>query len=133
MNCDDVKNDLYFYIKNDIDLPTKKSIEEHIEKCSVCKELLNEFSKTLRVVDKCYVKVPSKNWDYFAEKTMDKIHVKRIYGFLRPTIGFMACVLIFAFSYRYYQLQKLQTITYVPSTEETVSYLVDFDIPELNE
>ena len=88
MKCDDIKNELYFYIRNEIDLTTKKEIENHIEKCSECRKLLNEFSKTLNIIDKSIIEMPSKNWNYFAEKTVAGIHHRKIFGFLKPTNNF---------------------------------------------
>ena len=75
MNCNEIKNELYFYVKNELDPLQRAEIEKHVAECPSCRELLGEFSKTLKVADKNVCAIPQKNWDLFAEKILEKIYI----------------------------------------------------------
>ncbi|MDD5686678.1 MAG: zf-HC2 domain-containing protein [Elusimicrobia bacterium] len=133
IKCSELKKDLYFYIKGEVELPLKSEIEKHISDCPACQKLLKEFSGTLKVVDKVEHTVPQKNWYYFSEKVLGKIHAKRQFNFLKPAIVVALSFFFFILGYKYYQLKNYQkvNISYENDDEKLVSYLTDFSIPEL--
>ncbi|MEW6558320.1 MAG: zf-HC2 domain-containing protein [Elusimicrobiota bacterium] len=129
--CNKVKKELYFYIKNELTAEKKSELENHLKKCSVCQELLNDFSKTLRVVDNNPVKLPRKNWDYFASEILEKISSKKRFVLWKPALTFAFSLLVLVIGYRYFHQKKSEITAVSSETEELVTYLSNFDIPEL--
>lgn len=141
MNCNEIKNELYFFVKNEIDSSKRTKIEKHAAQCPSCRKLLGEFSETLKIADKNVYAIPRKNWDLFAEKILGKVYRPRRINFLKPAVAFALSVFILVLGYQYYMLRRLQKAdngskdiqenVMLPETEELVAYLTDFDIPEL--
>lgn len=141
MDCNEIKNELYFYVQNELDSSKRAEIEGHVAACPSCRELLGEFSKTLKVADKNVCIIPRKNWDLFAEKILEKIYLPRRISFLKPAIAFALSMFVLVLGYNYYMPRHLQNggngseniqeSVMLPETEELVAYLTDFDVPEL--
>ncbi len=131
MECKDIQKELYFYINNELATEKKSELEEHLKKCSVCQGLLNDCSKTLEMIDKNPVKLPGKNWDYFASEILEKIHGKRRFVFWKPALAFGLSLFIFVAGYSYLHQKKLQVSAVSQEMEELITYLTNFDIPEL--
>lgn len=75
MNCSRIKDSLHSYLAGDIEGLEKFLIEEHLKKCNVCKEELEQI-KTMEKFLKGYsdiVLVPQS----FATEIMDTIDLKR--------------------------------------------------------
>lgn len=141
MKCSDVKNELYFYIfaegesasdgKDEFDAGKKTGIENHLKGCPACRGLLAEFSETLAAVDKNPVNYPRKNWDFFASEISERIRRKNKFVLWKPAAALALSTAVFIFGYLYYRQQKTRQYTASAETVNLVSYLSDFDIPEL--
>ncbi|MFH1540820.1 MAG: zf-HC2 domain-containing protein [Elusimicrobiota bacterium] len=129
MGCNEVKKEIYLYITNEIDAVKKSELEKHLFVCSVCRNIHGNFVKLLNGINKNQIECPRKNWDYFAEKILDRIYEKKRFVFLKPVVALVFSLLIFVISYRYYYQKNVV----LSDTEELVAYLSDFDIPELNQ
>ena len=131
MKCNEIKKEIYFYIKNELDLKKKVDIENHLKECSACWGLLSEFSKTLEMVNKNPVNYPRKNWDYFASEILSGVYEKKRFIFWKPVLGFALSFFVFVAGYMYFHQKNLQENVVSSDTEELVAYLSNFDIPEL--
>ncbi|MFA5780475.1 MAG: zf-HC2 domain-containing protein [Elusimicrobiota bacterium] len=131
MKCNELKNEIYFYIKDELEPGKKTEIEKHLKGCSACRSLLSEFSETISTVDKNPVDYPRKNWDYFASEISEKIHRKKHFVFWKPAAAFSLSFFVFVAGYIYYHQKNLQENVVSSDTEELVAYLSNFDIPEL--
>lgn len=129
IRCSEIKKELYFYVKGELETERKSEMENHLKECSACRSLLSEFDKTIRTVDKNLINYPRKNWDFFAEKVLDRIYEKKRFIFWKPALAFALSFFVLVIGYRYFH----QTTVVLSDTEELVAYLSDFDIPELNQ
>ena len=133
MRCGEVKNELYFYITGEIDTAKKLEIEKHFGVCSDCRDLHKNFVKLLSGINKNKIEYPKKNWDYFASEILSGVYEKKKFIFWKPALAFTLSFFVFAAGYIYYHQKKLQVAVVSSDTEELVSYLSNFDIPELNQ
>ena len=133
MRCGEVKNELYFYITGEIDAVKKSEVEKHLELCSGCSIMHDNFVKLLGDINKNRIEYPRKNWDFFAEKILSGVYEKKKFIFWKPALAFTLSFFVFAAGYIYYHQKKLQKTVASSETEELVSYLSNFDIPELNQ
>ncbi|MBI5573903.1 MAG: zf-HC2 domain-containing protein [Elusimicrobia bacterium] len=131
MKCGETKKELYFYIKDELETGKKTEIENHLKECSACRSLLGGFSKTLETVDKNPVSYPGKNWNYFASEILSGVYEKKKFIFWKPALVFALSFFVFAAGYIYYHQKKLQENVASSDTEKLVTYLSNFDIPEL--
>ena len=141
MKCNEIKNDLYFYVRNELDISVRVKIEKHIAECPSCRELLEGFSKTLKTVDENIVTVSPENPALLTGKILEKIYQPRPFKVLKPAIAFALSLFIFVFGYQYYRsyqsrggengLKNVEESVMLPETEELVAYLTNFDVPEL--
>lgn len=131
MKCNEVKNEIYFYIKDELETGKKTEIENHLKECSVCRSEFCEFSKTISMVDTNPVEYPKKNWDYFASEISERIRRKKHFVFWKPALAFSLSFFVFIAGYMYFHQKNLQENVVSSDTEELVAYLSNFDIPEL--
>jgi len=131
MKCNNIKNELYFYIKNELETAKKTEIEKHLKECSACRSLLNEFSKTIKMVDENPADLPKKNWDYFASEILNGVYEKKKFIFWKPALTFALSFFVFVAGYMYFHQKNLQVAVIISETDELVTYLSNFDIPEL--
>ena len=127
MRCGEVKKELYLYITDEIDAVKKVDVEKHLKLCSMCSGLRESFVKLLGDINKNRIVYPRKNWDFFAEKVLDRVYEKRHFVFWKPAMAVVFSLVVVVISYRQFYQRKLE-----PETEELVAYLSDFDISELN-
>ena len=127
IRCNEIKKEIYFYITGEIDSAKKSEVEKHLMICSDCTGEFRELLKTLKTVDKNPVDYPRKNWDYFAEKILDRIYEEKRFIFWKPVLAFALSFFVLIIGYRYFH----QTDVVLSDTEELVAYLSDFDTPEL--
>ena len=71
INCDNIQNDLIFYIEGELPEDKKHAVEEHFRSCNHCNHLYDELRKTLIIIDHEKQIEPSKN---FYETLTDKIN-----------------------------------------------------------
>jgi len=133
MKCNELKNKLYFYAAGEIEPGEEADITAHLDKCPGCRKTLQEFKTTLNLIGKYSTAAPEKNWNYFAEKTMEKIHNSKPYRFLKSAaaVSFLLCV--FAIGYFHYAGKSPAGSGISSEADELAYYLTDFDIPELNQ
>ncbi|MBN1383782.1 MAG: zf-HC2 domain-containing protein [Elusimicrobia bacterium] len=141
MKCSEIRNDIYFYIKNELEPSMQIKVKEHIINCPSCQKLVKEFSETLETVDRNVITVPEKNRSLLIDRISEKIYQQHRFKVLKPAIAFALSLFIFVFGYQYYKLNQLrngengaevaQDSAIFSETEELVAYLTDFDIPEL--
>jgi len=133
MNCNDVKKELYFYFNSEVEQELKHQIEMHLKTCFACQKNLEDISSTLKLVKGFKIDIPKKNWDVFSNEILKKIYKpKIIVKFLKPAIAVAFVILLFVFCYKYYRLKSLEKVELSGESFELVSYLTDFDIPELS-
>mgnify|MGYP001610992176 CR=1 FL=1 len=131
MKCSELKNEIYFYIKDELETEKKTGIEKHLKECTACRSEFREFSKTISTVDKNPVDYPRKNWDYFASEILSGVYEKKRFIFWKPVLGFALSFFVFVAGYMYFHQKNLQENIVSSDTEELVAYLSNFDIPEL--
>ncbi len=131
MKCGEIKNEIYFYIKDELEMENKTEIENHLKECSACRSLFGEFAKTIKTVDRNPVDYPRKNWDYFASEILSGVYKKKKFIFWKPVVAFALSFFVFIAGYIYYHQKNLQVAVVSSETEELVAYLSNFDIPEL--
>jgi len=131
MKCSDVKSELYFLAVGQINAEKEIEVRNHLKGCSACNIRHSDFVKTLGKIDKIDIEFPQKNWNYFAEKIVERISRKSRFTFLKPVMAFGLGLFIVLVGYKYYQQNKLQGTYISQEMEETTTYLADFEIPEL--
>ncbi len=131
MRCSEIKNELYFYIKDELETGKKTEIENHLKECSGCNILHENFIKLLGDINKNQIEYPRKNWDYFASEILNRIYEKKKFVFWKPALAFCFSLLVFVIGYKHFHQKKLETVAVSSETEELVAYLSNFDIPEL--
>ncbi|MFH0947891.1 MAG: zf-HC2 domain-containing protein [Elusimicrobiota bacterium] len=138
MWCSEVKKELYLYITDEIDAVKKPEVERHLELCSGCSMLHDNFVKLLGDINKTIIEYPRKNWDFFAEQILDGIYEREKFIFWKPALAFALSFFVFIAGYIYYhsakadlRQKKFQENVVLSDTEALVAYLSNFDTPEL--
>ncbi len=131
MKCEDARNNIYFYVTGEIKPEERAEIEGHIGTCAECRKTLGEFRAALDAVNANMKALPEKNWNYLAEKTLEKIYAFKPYRFLKTAAMVSMALLVFAVGYYRYNTGKSDGVMTKAEADELAYYLTDFEIPEL--
>ena len=133
MKCEDIRSNLYFYITGEIEPEIKSGIENHIGTCGECRKMLDGFRATLKTVEGNTGGLPEKNWNYFAERTLNRLYASKPYRFLKTAVVVSLVLFVFAFGYYRFNAGKPDGVMTPSEAEQLAYYLTDFEIPELSQ
>ena len=134
MNCKEIKNDLPYFLSDELDENRARDFEQHINQCKLCRDELEILRKINNLI--AQAKTPEQNeqfWDSYPEEVMEKINmlprekekrIRRKFEFpffvRKPAYAFaFAAVLIIGFiSYQeWFSGEKPITVSYSNSLE----------------
>ncbi|MFZ4400642.1 MAG: zf-HC2 domain-containing protein [Bacteroidales bacterium] len=92
-NCEEIENNLLFYINNELSSELKSSITSHLTECEHCNCLVNEVSSTMQIIEAMKIK---ENDPYFytrLNQRMESQHTEKdIFAFFPKRILQLAAI-----------------------------------------